>query len=103
MAVFDRSSRFASDISGDGSQFDSGVFERLLDTIDQPGSVGGQTATVARQIPQFPLGTGRYKTSLQQTVLEQVSNPLGILEIRFPAWNRLDRLRIAQQQLHLPF
>jgi hypothetical protein len=34
MAVFDRSSRFASDISGDGSELDSGIFERLLDAID---------------------------------------------------------------------
>jgi hypothetical protein len=34
MAVFDRSTGFASDSSDNGSQFDSGVFERLLDAID---------------------------------------------------------------------
>jgi hypothetical protein len=36
-------------------------------------------------------------------MLEEVSHPLGILAICFPAWNGLERLGMAQQQLPLPF
>jgi len=65
----------AGDIAGHGGQFDIRVFERLLDAIDQPGSIGCQTTAVARQVPQFPLGTRRHKACPQQTMLEQVGDP----------------------------
>lgn len=71
-----RPSRVAGDIAGDGGQFDIGVFERLLDAIDQPCSISCQATAVARQVPQFPLGTCRHKARPQQAMLEQVGDPL---------------------------
>jgi len=65
MAVFDGSTRFACDIGDNGSQFDIGVFQGLLDAVDQAGAVSGQTAAVAGQISQFPLGTRRHKAGSQ--------------------------------------
>ena len=35
-------------------------------------------------------------------MLEQIGNPLGVFDIRFPPRNSLDMLRIAKQQFH-PF
>ena len=50
-----RPSRCAGNIAGYRGQFDIGVFERLLDAIDQPCTVGCQTTAVARQVPLYPL------------------------------------------------
>jgi hypothetical protein len=93
----DRSTRFARASREDGSQFASGVFQRLLDALHQPGSVSSQTAAVAGQIPQFSLATGRHQTGLQEAMLQQVGEPLGVLDLRFPPWHRLALLSIPYQ------
>jgi hypothetical protein len=79
----------AGDSGSNRSQFDVGIFERLLEAIDEPCAVGGQAARVAGQVWQFPQGPAGTKLAREPAVLEEVGNPLGVFEIRFASGTAL--------------
>src|SRR5215475_1494179 len=43
------------------------------------------------------------KTALQQPMLQQLRDPLGILDVGLAPWKRFDMLSVNHQQFHLPF
>jgi hypothetical protein len=45
----------------------------------------------------------RHEAALQQAVLQEIRNPLAILQIGLPAPQRLHLRWVGQQQLKLPF
>src|SRR3989442_3720496 len=66
-------------------------------------SVSYQATAITRQFPQLSLGGWWNADGVQQPMLGEVRNPLGILHIRLATWYRFDMLGIDQQDGHLTF
>jgi hypothetical protein len=52
-----------------------------LQSIDHARTIFDEAHTMAREISQFTLGGWGDETALEQAMLEQISNPLGITDI----------------------
>ena len=61
-----------------------------------------QRGTAPRQIPQLLNRLRRHEATLQQAVLQEIRDPLAILQVGFPAPQGLHLRRVGQQQLELP-
>ena len=91
-----RPAGFAHDIRSHGSQLNVGVRQRFVDAIDDPRMLARQLRAMPGQIAQFPLGAGRHEAAAQQPTVQQLGNPLAILDIALATGYPLQRTRIDQ-------
>ena len=66
-----------------------------MDAIGHARLLGGQLGTIPRQIPQLTL---RHEAALQESALQQLSDPFGVAQIRFAAGHLLDMTGVHQKQ-----
>ena len=84
-------------------QLDVGVFQHLLQAVGEATALFDQALPIAGQLTQFPLLAVRDETALQQAMLHEGGQPLGILQVRLAPWHALDRLGVDQENLETPF
>jgi hypothetical protein len=84
-------------------QLDVGGFKHLLHAIDQHRSGTNKVAAVASQITQLTLRNRRNKARTQQTVLQQLGDPLRILDVGLATGHVLDMGGIHQQHFKVAF
>ncbi len=90
------------DIAGHRPQFDIGVLQELVDAIGSSRVFALELGAMPRQVAQFTLRPTRHKAAAQQAVLQQLRNPLGVLDVGLPARNLLQFPRVHQQQFKRP-
>jgi len=90
--------RLAQNIGGHIAQFDVGIFQHLLETIDDACPIFDQTGAMPSEFAQFALLGGRDEAGGEQAVLQEIGNPLRIPPIGLASRHRLDVRRIDQQQ-----
>src|SRR5437667_3683141 len=73
-----RPPRNPENVAGDGSQLDVGVFEGLVDTVNDRRSIPHELRTMAGEIAQLTDRRGRHEATPQQPVLKELSDPLPI-------------------------
>jgi hypothetical protein len=94
-------SRSSHNVGSHHTQLQIGIFQRLLNAIDNAGALLRQDGPHPGEIVQFAKPTLRNETAAQQSMLQQLGDSLAVLEIRLLAGNRFQMLRIDQQQLEL--
>src|SRR5262249_40286207 len=62
-------------------------------------AVFDQLPSVAGQLAEFAEGRRRHETRPEQAMLQQPRDPLTILDIGLPPWNRLDVLGVDEDEL----
>ena len=92
----------AQDIARHHSQFDVGVLQELVDAIGGARPFALEFGAMAGQVPQLALRSGRHKAAAQQAVLQQLRNPLRVLDVALAAGNLFQFPRVHQQQLETP-
>jgi hypothetical protein len=98
-----RPSRHAHDVGGNAGHLEVGVFEHLLQPIDGGRALVDEGRARAGQVAQFALGPIRDEARAHQSMLEQVGDPLGILDIRLAPRHGLDVRGSDDQHLKLVF
>ena len=73
----------AEHLAGDRGELDSGVLQGLLDPLHLAGAFLDLRLAVANQVTQFPQRAGRHEARANEPVLDQLTAPLGILNIAF--------------------
>ena len=79
-----------------------GPLERLLEPVHFRAALVEQRRAVPGEFPQLALGPVRHEAGPQQSVPQQVGQPLAVLHVRLPPRHLLDMLRVNQQQLKAP-
>jgi hypothetical protein len=79
------------------SQLDIRRFNEFLETVRDRGAIAHQDLPVARQFPQFPDVPGRDEAGLQQTMAQQITNPIAVPDISLPSGHRFDVVGVDQQ------
>ena len=64
------------------SEFDVGVFEYLLDAVGHPSTLANQGNSLPVEITHFANTSIWDEAAAQQSMLEQLRDPLAILHIR---------------------
>jgi hypothetical protein len=72
----DQARGFPHNVADHITQFQIGIFQGLLNPIDLSGLLLGQADAIARQVTQLALWARRDETGFEQTMLQQVGNPL---------------------------
>lgn len=80
---------FAVDGGNHVGKFDVAPFQHLLQTVKFTRALGNQAFPVPGRFPQLTLFPLRNIAHVQQPMLQQVCNPLGILHIRLSVRNIL--------------
>ena len=83
----------------DRGQLDGGVFQHQLQPDDLSGPIPHQLHPVAGQHPQPPDLRWRHERRRQQSVLQQLRDPLRVTDVAFAAGHRL-HVRGVQQPHH---
>ena len=84
------------------AQLDVGVLEHGLQPVGEPCPLVNQVDAVAREVAQVTLGRrSRNEAGAQQAMAQQIGQPLGILDIRLAARDRLGVVRIDDEDLAL--
>jgi hypothetical protein len=73
----------AEHLGGDRGELDPGVLQGLLDTLHLAGAFLDLCLAVADQVTQFPQRPGRHEARPDEPVLDQLTAPLGILDVAF--------------------
>jgi hypothetical protein len=81
-------------IGGDRTQLDVGLFEQFLNPVRDPILLLSQFRTIPCEVTQILDLRRWHETALQQSVLQQVGNPLAVLRVGLSAGHRLHVLRI---------
>jgi hypothetical protein len=84
-------------------EFNIGIFEKFLKTIQFGGLLLNQFLPIAGQIPEFTDGFGRNETPLDQTMAKQLGNPFTVFDVGFSAGYILDLSGIGQNHFHALF
>ena len=99
----DGATRDAHHIGRDTGQFDVGALQGFVNAVDQRGALPHKGGAIPGQFAQFPLADGRHETGAQQAVLQQLGQPLGILDIGLAPWHGFDVLGVHQQHFKVGF
>jgi hypothetical protein len=75
------------------------VLHDLVQPVHLALAVADLALAVARQIPERPDRVRRYQTRSQQARLQQLAEPLGILDVCLAARDLLDMARVDQQAI----
>jgi hypothetical protein len=99
----DHAGGLAHDIGDDITQREIRSLQRFLKAIDLSGSFFGQTNPRASHVTERSLRSRRENARFEPSMLQQISNPLGIVGIGFPAWDGFAMLSVDHEHLHLAF
>ena len=91
--------RDAQHVGGDAGQLDVGVLQHLLDAVGHRGPVADQLGPLPRQVAQLADRRRRDEAGREQAVLEQLGDPLGVLDVGLAAGDLLDVLGVDQHHL----
>src|SRR5229473_4951543 len=97
----DRSPRSSQCIRRYRCQLNVGILQHLLNSIRNPVDLLYQTHAIPREVAKFTYWLRRHETPAQQSVLQQIRDPLAVFLVRLPARHGFDVLRIHQQHLEL--
>src|SRR5438876_532802 len=95
----DRSARSAQSIGRYRCQLNVGILQHLLNAIRNPVDLLYQTHAIPREVAKFTGGLRRHETPAEQSVLQQVRDPLAVFLVRLPTGHGFNVLRIHQQHL----
>src|SRR3954469_482746 len=76
-----RPGRLTGQVRHHRRQLHPGVFQQLLQALDLPGAFPDDLGAVAVQIPQLPDRFRRHEPGPDQAVLDQLRDPLAVLDI----------------------
>ena len=71
--------------------------------VHRARAVAHHRATIASQFAQLAHTGWRHKTTAQQSMRQQLRDPLGVAHIGLATRHRFQMLRVDHHQLHLPF
>src|SRR6266581_7932130 len=74
-------------------QLNVGNLQHLLNAIRNPVDLLYQTHAIPREVSEFPCWLRGHETPAQQSVLQQVRDPLAVFLVRLPTGHRFDVLR----------
>lgn len=97
-----RPTRDPEDVAGHSPELDVGVFEGLVDAIDDRCAVSNELRPMAREVAQLTNRRRGHEAPTQQTMLEKLSDPFAILDVRLPTGNLLDVPGIDEEDLETP-
>ena len=80
-------------------QLDVGVLQHLLDPVGHRGPLADQLGPLPRQVAQLADRRRRDEAGREQAVLEQLGDPLGVLDVGLAAGDLLDVLGVDQDHL----
>ncbi len=95
--------RNPGEVGGYGTEFDVARFEHFVQAIDHTDTVADQLGALARQIAAIALFDRWNETGLEQTMLQEVGEPLGVLYIGLAPRHAFDMVRIHEQQREIAF
>src|SRR6266508_4824928 len=95
-----RDSRKVADHRG---QLDVRTLQCFLEPIYFRGTLSHQARPIAGEFAQLPFGALGYETPREQPVLQEVSDPLAVRDVRFPSRDPLYMLGVDQQQVESVF
>ncbi len=72
----------AEHISQHRTQLEVGFLQEFVQAIDQARALLVEGQTVARQVTQFPLRAQGNEAGFEKAMLQQLSDPLGIFDVR---------------------
>ena len=90
-------SGYPQNVRGYRSQLDVGVFQNLLDAVGRPVFLGHQLRTMPSEVTQLPLRTLRDKAALKQPSLQQLGQPLAVLDVGLATRNLFKMAGIDQE------
>jgi len=92
-------SRLAHHVTHDRLELHTGCLEQLLETLHLARPFTDQLGPIPGQVPQAGDLAWRHETAVQQPALQQLHQPLGVLDIGLTSRQVLDVTRVDQQQL----
>ena len=95
--------RDAQHVAGDAGQLDVGVLQHLVDAVDHRRPVADQFGPLPGQLAEFTDRGRRDEAGGEQAVLEQLGDPLGILDVGLAAGDGLESLGVDQHDRHATF
>src|SRR6266850_6211627 len=97
----DRSPRSTPSIGRYRCQLNVGILQHLLNAIRNAVDLLYQTHAIPREVAKFACWLRGHETPSQQSVLQQVRDPLAVFLVRLPTGHSFNVLRIHQQHLEL--
>ena len=94
--LHDRAARGAHDIGRHTGQFDIGIFQYLLQTIDFRTVGMDQLAPVPRQVAKIPDLDRRDEAALEQPMLQEFRHPRAVLHVCLASRDLFDMRRIDE-------
>src|SRR6266576_737539 len=95
----DRSPRSTQSVGGYRCQLNVGILQHLLNAIRNAVDLLYQTHAIPREVAKFTGWLRGHETPAQQSVLQQIRDPLAVFLVRFPTRHGFNVLRIHQQHL----
>jgi hypothetical protein len=89
----------AQHTAGHAGQLEVGILQRLLDAVGHLHLLAHQLHALSRQVAQVAHGTVGHAAGLEQAALQQLRDPLRVLDVGLAAGHLLDVLGV-DQQLH---
>ena len=86
-------------VAGDVAQLDVGVLQHLLDPVGHRGAVADQLGPLSRQVAELADLRRRDEAGREQAVLEQLRDPLGVLDVGLAAGDLLELVGVDQHDL----
>src|SRR6202166_1022534 len=80
----DRSSRSTQSISRYRCQLNVGILQHFLNSIRNPIDLLYQTHAIPREVAKLTYGLWGHETSAEQSVLQQIRDPLAVFLVRLP-------------------
>src|ERR1700722_3959059 len=97
----DRSPRRSQCIRRYRCQLNVGILQHLLNSIRNSVDLLYQAHAIPREVAKFTYWLRGHKTPAEQSVLQQIRDPLAVFLVRLPARHGFDVLCIHQQHLEL--
>ena len=97
-ALEHRTSGNAHNIASDIAELDVGALQQLLDPLHHRRPLLDKAASVADQLTQLPMASLGNEAGLEQTVLKQLGQPLGVFDVGLTPGHRLDVTSVDDQE-----
>jgi len=94
-----RAARDAEDVGRDRAELDVGAFERLLDALHRSRALAQELGAVAHDLAQLALRAVGDEARLDEPMLQQLRDPLRVLDVGLAARDGLDVLGVDHEEL----
>ncbi|MCA9689760.1 MAG: hypothetical protein KC636_09125 [Myxococcales bacterium] len=93
--------RDAEDVGGDAGELDVGLLEDIQEAVALGSPRLDELSPVAQQIAQPADGLGRHEAGADETVPNEVGDPLAVLDVRLAPRDVLDVVCVADDDLEV--